>query len=439
MEIIIVPKIDESSKNGKEKTPTQQQSYFAHNSIIACGERGSMFFFNAAQAPDFDKKNSTIRVEVSPRLTHHFPKLMNYLYDDSFVISSDNAIQLRMFARILETPYLEDAINEFIANDMNPSNAATYLMRIIEVQQDDISNDDQYNAAINECAKNFDIAMSSDITSLDPEILKKIVADPMFKADSIKYSDALLDYIKAHGDIVKIDNDVFQSLVCCKVMPELSMECAVFMLKNLEFPDDDENDNRVDCSSCKEKDCSLKKRCMDSVANMMFSHPHKQCMLRELSSDLQNDFQWNFSERIISTVKHFAPAGVNISSMFMVASLPDANIGLRVSRAFQYGTYNSYDTYPLTTPPSLTFRLMGLRNNYRVYKSECSGFLVKYNDASTRWEMTTSDEQFVVCTLSVSCPYESNDVVKRRSWMPPTNGWYSSYNSQSVGMTQITF
>jgi len=315
VEIVIIPKIDESTKNNdNEKTSAQQQSYFAHNSVIACGERGSLFFFNAAQSPDFASNNSSVRFEMSPRLIPHFHKLMDYLYDDSFAISSDNAIQLRMFARILDMPCLEDAINEFIAKDMNPSNAATYLMRIIEVQQDGISDDDQYKTAINECAKNFDIAMSSDITSLDPEILKQIVTDPMFAADSIKYSDALLSYMKVHGDIVKIDNDVFQSLVCCKVMPELSIECAVFMLKNLEFSDDGNDGNRADCSSCGESDVSLKKRCMDSVVHVMYSHPHKHYLLRELSFDVQNDFQWNFLEGIISTVKHIAPDGVDILS-----------------------------------------------------------------------------------------------------------------------------
>jgi len=244
-----------------------------------------------------------------------------------------------MFARVLDMPCLEDAINEFIAKDMNPSNAATYLMRIIEVQQDGISDDDQYKTAINECAKNFDIAMSSDITLLDPETLKQIVTDPMFKADSIKYSDALLSYMKVHGDIVKIDNDVFQSLVCCKVIPELSMECALLMLKNLEFSDDGNVDNRADCSSCGESDLSLKERCMDSVASMMYSHPHKHYLLRELSSDVQNDFKWIFfKELFLQSIKHtfIVPVGVDISSMFMVASLPDINHGLRVSQSIQY-------------------------------------------------------------------------------------------------------
>ncbi len=381
VEIIIVPTIDKSNKNDDDKVPTQQQSYFAHKVTIACGERGSMFFFNAAQSPDFATKNSTIRIEMSSRLIPHFPKLMDYLYDDSFAISSDNAIQLRMFAHILEMPFLEVKVNWFVANDIKPSNAATYLMRIIEVQQDNIHDDVQYKAAINECAKNFDIAMSSDITSLDPETLKQIVTDPIFKADSIKYSDALLNYMKVHGSIVKIDNDVFQSLVCYKVLPELSMECAMFMLKNLEFPDVAE--------------LSLKKRCMDSVAYVMFSHPYKQYLLRELSSALQNDFQWNFLESIVSTVQHIAPVGINISSMFMASRLHYANIGLRVSQSIEYYSNNSY----VNTPQNLTFRLIGLRNNFRVFKSECSGFLVKFNEGSKEWKMTTFNEQVIVCTV----------------------------------------
>jgi len=423
VKIVIVPKIDETTKNDNEKASTQQQSYFAHNSVIACGERGSMFFFNAAQAPDFATNNSTIYVKMSPRLTPHFPKLMNYLYDDSFVISSDNAIQLRMFAHILEIPCLQRVVNEFIANDMNPSNAATYLMRIIEVQQDDISDDDQYKAAINECAKNFDIAMSSDITSLDPEILKQIVTDPVFKADSIKYSDALLKYMKVHGDIVKIDNGVFQSLVCCKVMPELSMECSVFMLKNLEFPDNGNDGNR-------EVNRPLKKRCMDSIAHVMYSHPHKHYLLRELSYELQNDFQWSFLERIISTVKYFAPVGIETSSIFIVPSLPDANVGLRVLQSIHYRSHTC-------TPANLKFRLMGLQNNFRVYKSDCSGYQIVYDDQSTQWEMKTMDGENTVCTVTTDHP--PNDMLQRRSWLPPTNGWCSSYRYESITIDQITF
>jgi len=89
VDIVIIPKIDESTKGAHDKASTQQQSYFVNNSIIACGERGSLIFFNAAQSPDFAINNSTVLVEISPRPTPHFPKLMDYLYDDSFAISTD--------------------------------------------------------------------------------------------------------------------------------------------------------------------------------------------------------------------------------------------------------------------------------------------------------------------------------------------------------------
>lgn len=104
VEIIVVPEIDESTKRDNDKVSTKKQSYFAHVSVIACGERGSLLFFNAAQSSDFVADNSSIHVEIPPRLVHHFSKLMDYFYDDTFVISSDNAIQLRMFSYILEIP-----------------------------------------------------------------------------------------------------------------------------------------------------------------------------------------------------------------------------------------------------------------------------------------------------------------------------------------------
>ena len=130
---------------------TQQQSYFAHLPIIACGERRSLFFFNAAKSPDFVTNNSTVHVKMPPSLVPHFSKLLNYLYDNAFVLSTENVVCLIMFSLNFEMPKLEISVNEFIAKYVNPNNATTYLMCIIELQQEDPNGNGQYNAAIEEC------------------------------------------------------------------------------------------------------------------------------------------------------------------------------------------------------------------------------------------------------------------------------------------------
>eukprot|EP00815_Leptocylindrus_aporus_P012498 CAMPEP_0116057666 /NCGR_PEP_ID=MMETSP0322-20121206/4744_1 /TAXON_ID=163516 /ORGANISM="Leptocylindrus danicus var. apora, Strain B651" /LENGTH=137 /DNA_ID=CAMNT_0003541715 /DNA_START=555 /DNA_END=968 /DNA_ORIENTATION=- len=88
---------------------------------------------------------------MPPSLIPHFSKLLNYLYDDAFVLSSENVVCLIMFSLIFEMPKLEISVNEFIAKYVNPNNATTYLMCIIELQQEDPNGNGQYNAAIEEC------------------------------------------------------------------------------------------------------------------------------------------------------------------------------------------------------------------------------------------------------------------------------------------------
>jgi len=336
-----------------------------------------------------------------------------------------------MFSYLLEMPQLEVTVNEYIAKDMNPRNVARYLISIIEIYQGDIDDDDQYKAAIKEVAENFDVAMSWDITSLEPETLKQIVTEPTFMANSMKYSDTLLNFVKVHGDTVKIGDKFFESLVCCKVMPELSIECAVFLLKELELSDVDNNEV---CNCCGKKDLFLKKRCMDSIAWLIFSNPQKHCLLRELSSELLYDFQWNFFEKTLSSMKHLAPTQcADISNVFLTTSLPDANRGLRFVESI------NYDTYPLSKSPcNLTFRLMGLENNFRMYKSDCHGYELLYNERSKQWEMRTVDKKVNVCyTLDPGSP--PVHVLQRRSWMPTTNNWRSIYKEIAVNVENINF
>jgi len=168
VEIVIMPAISDSTKGGYQKMSTQQQSYFAHLPIIACGERGSLFFFKAAQYPDFVTNNSTVHVEMPPRLISHFSKLMNYLYDKAFVMSSENIIYLQIFSRIFEMPQLEVFVNQFIAEDMKANNAGAYLMRITDLQQLDTNGNDQYSAAIKEC---------QEILALNIEKWRKLVTN----------------------------------------------------------------------------------------------------------------------------------------------------------------------------------------------------------------------------------------------------------------------
>mmetsp|Transcript_15113 Transcript_15113/g.19754 ORF Transcript_15113/g.19754 Transcript_15113/m.19754 type:complete len:277 (+) Transcript_15113:919-1749(+) len=272
--------------------------------------------------------------------------------------------------------------------------------------------------------------MSRDITSLEPETLKQIVTEPTFKANSMNYSDALLNYMKEYGDVVKIGDKLFESLVCCKVMPELSIECAVFLLKELEFSDVENNEV---CNFCMEKSFSLKKRCMDSIACLVFSHPHKHCLLRELSSELLYDFQWNFFEKTLSNMKHLAPTEcVDISNVFSAASLPDAHRGLRFVESIKYD-------YSIKSPRNLTFRLMGLENNFRMYRSECHGYELVYNERSKQREMRTFCEpQTTICyTLDPGSP--PVHVLQRRSWMPTTNNWRSTQENNAVNVEHISF
>ena len=145
-------------------------------------------------------------------------------------------------------------------------------------------------------------------------------------------------------------------------------------MKGLEFSDVENNEV---CNCCRENSFSLKKRCMDSIACLVFSHPHKHCLLRELSSELLYDFQWNFFEKTLISMKRLEPTEcVDSQKLFLVTTFPDANRGLRFVESIKYN-------YSRQSPRNLTFRLMGLENNFRKYRSECQDYELIYNEKAS--------------------------------------------------------
>ena len=121
---------------------------------------------------------------------------------------------------------------------------------------------------------------------------------------------------------------------------------------------------------------------------------------------------------------------VDSQKLFLVTTFPDANRGLRFVESIKYN-------YSRQSPRNLTFRLMGLENNFRKYRSECQDYELIYNEKSKQWEMRTFDRpQVHICyTLDPGSP--PVHVLQRRSWMPTTNDWLSTREKNAVNVENI--
>ena len=251
------PSSDNNIQTVSEKT------YYVHKLALVSGERKSDYFRNVFQSDMVETASSSSIIHVSAKVAEYFEELLDYIYHEcnmhinDIVLTSDNAVPLYWLADYFAVSKLTKAVDEFITTDMKDINVSNYLCQAISIfgEQGAMSKFDNIS---NRCAKHFKHVSASRVCDIHPSVLLNIVESADFTDQSkIHYGGIVGDYMKSHPHLDKESHSLFCRLVCCKVLPFLRLNDALYFLEKVCKRDDEI------CVACKSSN-SLLKRCFEA-------------------------------------------------------------------------------------------------------------------------------------------------------------------------------
>jgi BTB/POZ domain len=218
------------------------RTYHVHRSVLAYGQRRSLYFVKLFQKNYVQSNDDTdeeelyrkCRIYLSKDVAKVFPALLDYLYtmDDeaSNVITSDNIIQLHFLSKILQITCLRSDTEKFYEKDMSIGNCYRYYTQAHALNGQKIMKA-VTTLVINNLSK---IKLQSDLlTDFRALSLWKHVVQSKYRSntvnESIQISTLVACFCKLHRKLLQKDD--FIRLTDVRYMPVIHYQVALPLLE----------------------------------------------------------------------------------------------------------------------------------------------------------------------------------------------------------------